>query len=215
MSLCQCTVLIFLMNRPEKNLQDEVFRRVKPIPFKSIKEFFDISHLLRDASLLIRVLDRLGDVIEEIKPTVICALDARGFLFATTVATRLGKPLIMIRKAGKLPGECISVQYDKEYESGDVLEIQKGSILESDRVVVIDDILATGGSMSAAFDLIRSCRPQSVVGVCLIDLDLPGSQEFMRDRSINVISLFNVNEWKTAQIKQYPSLLSRPHHMQP
>ena len=207
--LTYCTLVdIFLMNRTEKVLQDEVFRIVKPICFKGIEGFFDIATLLKDSSLLLRVLNSLGDTVERLKPTVVCVLDARGFLFGTTVATRLRTPLVMIRKAGKLPGDCIRVVYNKEYESGDVLEIQKGSILESDRVVVIDDILATGGSMAAAFDLVRSLNPQSVVGVCLIDLNLPGSQELMRNRSVSVVPLFNFSEWKATQTQAYPYSLS-------
>ena len=188
------------MDRLERVLQNQVFQVVKPIRFKGIEQFFDVSGLLKEPVLLEQVLDSLVDVIEERKPTVICALDARGFLFAPSIAVRLHIPLIMIRKAGKLPGECVRIAFDKEYESGDVFEIQKGSILESDRVVIIDDILATGGSMKAAFDLVRSMRPQFVEGVCLIDLNLPGSRDYMRANSINVYSLFDVSDWKRQQV---------------
>jgi adenine phosphoribosyltransferase len=188
------------MNPVEKVLQEEVFQVVRPIPFKGIEEFFDVSGLLKDPYLLKNVLDHLVDFIKVRKPTILCALDSRGFLFAPTVAIALNIPLVMIRKAGKLPGECARVSFNKEYESGDVFEIQKGAISESDRVIIIDDILATGGSMKAAFDLINSMRPQSVEGVCLIDLNLPGSRDYMREHSINVYSLFDASDWKKPQI---------------
>ena len=188
------------MDPLERVLQDQVFQVVKPIRFKGIDQFFDVSGLLRVPTLLERVLDSLVSVLEKRKPTVICALDARGFLFATPVAIRLHIPLVMIRKAGKLPGDCLKVVFDKEYESGDEFEIQKGVISESDRVVVIDDIIATGGSMRAAFELVKSMRPQFVEGVCLIDLNLPGSRDYMREHSINVYSLFDVSDWKKQQV---------------
>jgi len=189
------------MDPVEKVLQEKVFQVVRPIPFKGIDQFFDVSGLLKDPSLLKEIFDHLLDVIKVRKPTVLCALDSRGFLFAPTVAVSLNIPVVMIRKAGKLPGDCARVSFNKEYESGDAFEIQKGSISESDRVIIIDDILATGGSMKAAFDLVNSMRPQSVEGVCLIDLNLPGSRDFMREHSINVYSLFDVSDWKKPQIE--------------
>ena len=187
------TVFRFFM---ERDLEERVFQLVKPVAFKGIDEFFDIAPILGDPEVLKIVSEEFVRVVRFLDPTVICALDARGFIFGTLVAIHMGKPLVMIRKANKLPGECWRTSFDKEYESGDSFEIQKGSIKESDNVVVIDDILATGGSMNAAFQLLKKMNPQSVSGVCLIDLNLPGSREYLQEHSVYVKSLFDVISWR-------------------
>ncbi len=142
------------------------------------------------------VTDRMTARIREFRPTVLCALDARGFIFASPLALELGVPLVMIRKAGKLPGECIQRTFDKEYENGDVFEIQCGRIKSSDRVVIIDDILATGGSMRGAWELVAQSSPDSIVGFCVLDLYLPGSREFLTTHNMDVQSLLDVSKWK-------------------
>jgi adenine phosphoribosyltransferase len=177
------------------DLHSDVWNAVKPVPFKGISEFFDISGLLKNPKLFQRVINALTDLVSKSKPSKICALDARGFLFGAPIALRLGLPLVMIRKKGKLPGECLMTVFDKEYESGDVLEIQCGAIEPGEVVVVIDDVLATGGSMNGAFELVRRFSPQSVTGVCLMDLYLPNSRDFLTKHNIEVESLLDVRKW--------------------
>ena len=98
---------------------------------------------------------------------VVVGLEARGFLFAPALALRLGAAFVPVRKAGKLPGECIRVGYKKEYGE-DFFEMQKdGAIREGSRVVVVDDIIATGGSAAAAEQLVTRCGG-TVVEFCFL-----------------------------------------------
>jgi len=180
-----------------EELQQKVFQTVKPVPFRGIDAFFDISPLLKDSILFKRVIQTLVEQTRKLQPTIICALDARGFLFGAPVALELELPLVMIRKHGKLPGTCTKVEFNKEYESGDVFEIQSDALGKSDRAVVIDDVLATGGSMRAAFEVIRSLGISEITGVCLMDLNLPGSREFLSLTNMSIWSLLDVTMWKS------------------
>ncbi|KAF8314869.1 putative adenine phosphoribosyltransferase [Cantharellus anzutake] len=101
------------------------------------------------------------------KIDVIVALDARGFLLGPIIALRLGASFVPVRKKGKLPGETISVVYQKEYGT-DSFDIQVGAIKEGDNVIVIDDVLATGGSAKAAGDLISACGGKTVEYIFVI-----------------------------------------------
>jgi len=110
-------------------------------------------------------------------PDVIVALDARGFLFGPTLATRLACSFVAVRKKGKLPGECISARYEKEY-GFDEFEMQKGSIKPGQKVYIVDDLIATGGSANAAYDLVKQCGGEVVEFLFLIDLfELGGSKK--------------------------------------
>ena len=177
----------------------ELNRRVQEatpaLPFKGIHRFFDISGILRDPNLFAATIAQLGLLVNKLAPEFVCALDARGFLLAAPVCLALKLPLIMIRKKGKLPGECVSTEYDKEYEMGDVLEIQSGSIIPGSRIVLIDDVLATGGTLRAAHSLVSQFNPSNVVGVCLIDIGLPDVAKNLDDEGIKVVSLFDASSW--------------------
>lgn len=172
---------------------------VKPVPFKGIKEFFDISGLLAAPEVFQVAIDCMVKRVKHGHPTVICALDARGFLLGAPISLALKIPLVLIRKQGKLPGQCVETTFNKEYESGDVFEIQRDAIQPGDRVVIIDDILATGGSMHGAFQLVKKLGAEYIGGACLMDLRLPGSREFLKTHGINVWSLLDVSTWKNSE----------------
>jgi adenine phosphoribosyltransferase len=105
---------------------------------------------------------------------VVVGLDSRGFLFGPTLAARMGCAFVPIRKAGKLPGRCASITYQKEY-GVDTFEVQIGAIRKGATVVVVDDLLATGGTMKAAAQLIDKVGGRVASFVVVIDLvDLPG-----------------------------------------
>ncbi|KAJ8652050.1 adenine phosphoribosyltransferase [Lichtheimia ornata] len=118
------------------------------------KPFVDVFPILRDPQALQVVVDRFVDHLRDKQVDVIVGLEARGFVLGPAVAIGLGIPFVPIRKKNKLPGECFSVSYEKEY-GPDVLEIQKGSIRPGAKVVTMDDVLATGGTAQAAEKLIR------------------------------------------------------------
>ena len=100
---------------------------------------------------------------------IIVGLDSRGFLFGNTMALSVKKPFVPIRKKGKLPGACHSTTYTLEYGT-DTLEIQKGSIKPGDRVLIVDDLLATGGTLTAAAGLVTQCG--GVVDHCWVVIEL-------------------------------------------
>lgn len=104
---------------------------------------------------------------------VIVGLDSRGFLFGPIMANFIGKPFVPARKAGKLPGVCVNVEYSLEYGS-DKLEIQQDSIKQGGRVLIVDDLLATGGTMAAAVDLVKKVGGEVVS--CWVVMELAGLQ---------------------------------------
>lgn len=110
------------------------------------------------------------------RPDVIVAVEARGFLFGAAIALQLGLGLVPVRKAGKLPGATVGIDYALEYGT-DRLEIHDGAISAGQRVVLVDDLLATGGTVGAAAKLIQSQQAEVVAALFVIDLpDLGGSR---------------------------------------
>lgn len=105
----------------------------------------------------------------ELKIDVIVGLDARGFLFGFSMAAELGLPFVPIRKKGKLPGKCHSFEYVLEYGS-DILEIQENSLTTGQNVLIIDDLLATGGTLNGACELIRGTGASVVDIVVIMEL---------------------------------------------
>jgi|SRR5215831_11991358 adenine phosphoribosyltransferase len=116
--------------------------------------FKDISPILGDADLFRSVVDALAEEAENARPSKIVGIDARGFLFGAAVAYRLGVGLVPVRKRGKLPYKTIGSSYELEY--GDAaMEMHIDAIERGERVVLVDDLLATGGTSGAAVDLIQ------------------------------------------------------------
>ena len=131
--------------------------------------FYDISTLLMNTQAWTATMKRLAGEISQYKPDIIAAIESRGFLLASPVAIELAVGVQMIRKKGKLPGETLSHTYDLEY-GHDTLEIQKNSALNGKRVAIIDDIVATGGTLSAATTLIRKQGSIVVCSACILEL---------------------------------------------
>lgn len=116
--------------------------------------FYDIGTLLAHGPAWQETVSRLETIVTAESPDVLIAIESRGFLVAAPLAARLGLGLIMIRKKGKLPGQTVSYSYDLEYGS-DTIEIQEGLLHQGQKAVLIDDLLATGGTASAALALSR------------------------------------------------------------
>ena len=111
--------------------------------------FYDISTLLAHGGAWRETVRRMHEAMEPLKPDLLVGIESRGFLVAAPLAYSLGCGFVMVRKKGKLPGATIRYTYDLEYGS-DTIEIQDGAIGRGQRVVVMDDLLATGGTMAAA-----------------------------------------------------------------
>ena len=150
--------------------------------------FRDITPIFSDPKGLRMVADAYIHRYISSDITHIACIDARGFLIAAIIAYELQKPLILIRKKGKLPGKTISQSYKLEYGEAE-LEIQENSVKPGDQVLLFDDLIATGGTLFAAIKLLKSQGANIKEVAAIIDLpDLNGSQ-LLRDSNVPVFSL--------------------------
>ncbi|KAI1732605.1 phosphoribosyl transferase domain-containing protein [Ditylenchus destructor] len=172
------------------DLRDEVSQH-----FKCYQDFPIPGILFRDMMPLFSnptLLDRLCQAIAEHykgKIDVVAALEARGFLFGPLVAIKLGVPFVPIRKKGKLPGPILVAKYQKEYGE-DVVEMQQEVLPKSEnvRVLLLDDLLATGGTLRAATELLRLCKTVSTIEVfVLAELTYLNGRD-VQPKDINVYS---------------------------
>ncbi len=158
----------------------ESLRTVPDFPKEGIL-FYDITTLLADGPLFSELIDTWAKHLEDLKVDRIAGLESRGFIFGCPLATALKKPFIPIRKPGKLPYKVNSVTFDTEYSS-DGFEIHKDAISSGDRVAIIDDLLATGGTAAAAIKLIELCKGEVVQVGCLLELtELNGRDKLPRE----------------------------------
>jgi adenine phosphoribosyltransferase len=138
--------------------------------------FYDISTLLAHPEAWQTTVQRLAEALRPHEPDLLIGIESRGFLVAAPLAYALRRGFAMIRKKGKLPGPTVRFTYRLEYGS-DTIEIQEDAITPGQRVVVLDDLLATGGTMQAAINLVRQ-RGGIVTGAaCIIELGFLGGRE--------------------------------------
>ena len=150
-------------------------RNVPDFPKQGIL-FKDISTALKDAEVLHFIADELYYYYKDKGITKVVGVESRGFVLGSILAYKLGAGFVLLRKPGKLPSETYRYEYDLEYGS-DALEIHKDAIEENDIVLLHDDLLATGGSASAALKLIDKFNPKEVLVSFMIEL------EFLNGRS--------------------------------
>lgn len=131
--------------------------------------FYDISALLAHAEAWQTTVRRLAATLQPHRPDLLIGIESRGFLVAAPLAYELGRGFAMVRKQGKLPGRTASFTYDLEYGT-DTIEIQDDAITPGQRVVVVDDLLATGGTMQAAINLVRLRGGVVTAAACIIEL---------------------------------------------
>ena len=149
------------------DLKDHI-RAVPDFPKPGIL-FYDVSTLLAHPDAWQVALGRLAHIVSKYQPDVLAGIESRGFLVAAPLAAKLGIGFCMVRKPGKLPGEIISHEYDLEYGS-DTLQIQRDAIAPGQRVVVLDDLLATGGTLGASLALFDKVGAKVVGAACIIEL---------------------------------------------
>ncbi|MBV9580818.1 MAG: adenine phosphoribosyltransferase [Chloroflexi bacterium] len=158
---------------------------VPDFPKKGIL-FKDITTLLKDARAYKASIDQLTELVRRHQPEVVIGMESRGFILAAPIAYQLSAGFVPVRKLGKLPGEVISTEYDLEYGTN-TLELHSDAISPGERVLIVDDLLATGGTVSATIQLVERLQGQIAAVAFLVELkDLHG-----RDRLGNyeVISL--------------------------
>ncbi len=127
--------------------------------------------------------------VKKLKANTIVGIDSRGFIFAAAVAYKLKLKLVMIRKKGKLPGKTFSIDYNLEYGNNQ-LEIQKDMLDKNDKVVIIDDIFATSGTIQASIKLVKKIKANIHGVIVLLELAFLDGRSKMKDK---LISLFRVN----------------------
>jgi adenine phosphoribosyltransferase len=131
--------------------------------------FYDISTLLREADAWQVAMGRMAKAVRAYQPDLVAGVESRGFLIAAPLALKLGCGFIMLRKRGKLPGKTVGLDYALEYGT-DRIEVQEDAIEAGQRVVVVDDLLATGGTMAAGIRLLREQGAVVPAAAALIEL---------------------------------------------
>ena len=149
--------------------------------------FRDISPLLASPEGMSLLKKEFVKLITVLKPDLIAGIDARGFLFSTLIGESLNIGSLMIRKSGKLPGEVIERSYDLEYGSN-TLAMQKLNNLKDKKVVIMDDLLATGGTMQCAKDLIESQGAEVCGCAVVVELNLLEASKFLECPVISLAS---------------------------
>ncbi|MCL1849968.1 MAG: adenine phosphoribosyltransferase [Bacteroidetes bacterium] len=144
------------------------FRIVEDFPKQGIK-FYDITTVLNDASSFQELFQALLEKVRDLKPDVIVALEARGYIFAPALALALNIPFIPLRKKGKLPYKTYSESYDLEYGQ-ETIEVHQDAMKPQQRILICDDILATGGTAAAAAKLMQHFNPKTVEFLFLMEL---------------------------------------------
>ncbi len=157
-------------------------------PIKGVN-FRDVTTLFKSAECIQIITDEMYDLYKEKGITKIVGIESRGFVMSSAAAIKLGAGIVLCRKPGKLPCETIQTSYAKEYGI-DTIEIHKDSISENDVVLLHDDLLATGGTMKAACDLVRKFKPKRIYCNFIIELlsEFPNARDIF-DEDIEVTSL--------------------------
>lgn len=150
-----------------KNIE-EYIRSIPDFPEEGII-FRDITSVLEDSESLKLSVDLMQDKIKDIDFDVVVGPESRGFIFGMPIAYNLNKPFAPVRKKGKLPCETVSVSYDLEYGSA-TIEMHKTSIKPGQKVVIVDDLMATGGTIEAIIKLVKELGGEVVGAVFLIEL---------------------------------------------
>jgi adenine phosphoribosyltransferase len=156
------------------DLKDHI-RSIPDFPKPGIL-FYDISTLLSHADAWQVAMGRMAKAVRAYQPDLLAGVESRGFLIAAPLALKLGCGFIMLRKRGKLPGATVALDYALEYGS-DRIEIQADAVAAGQRVVVVDDLLATGGTMTAGIQLLRNVGAEVPAAAALIELTFLGGRQ--------------------------------------
>lgn len=148
--------------------------------------FRDITPLLKDPKAFSYAVDLMSENVIDNKPTALVAIESRGFLFATPLSIKLGLPFVPVRKPGKLPYDSVTVEYSLEYGSGK-LEMHSDALNSSDRVVIIDDLLATGGTAKGAAMLCEKVGAKVISAQFAIELSFLNGRKTLERYNVGAL----------------------------
>ena len=167
----------------------KTIRDIYDFPQKGIN-FRDRPTAFKDADALCTISEELKKRYEGLGVTKVVGIESRGFIGGAVLARDLGAGFVPVRKPGKLPADTISKSYSKEY-GVDTIEIHRDAIAEGDVVVLHDDLLATGGTMAAAYDLVKSMNPKKIYISFIVELsDLDGRKAFPEDVQVDSLIVY-------------------------
>ncbi len=164
-----------------------LIRTIPDYPKPGIR-FRDVTTLLLDARGLAASVERLAAAVADLKPDLIAGIEARGFIFGTGVAQALGCGLLLIRKKNKLPGTVLGINYALEYGQ-DRIEMHADACTPGARVLIVDDLIATGGTALATAQLLREAKAEVVGAAFVIDLPDLGGAAKLRGAGVRVETL--------------------------
>ena len=178
------------LNKKTSNMNRELLlknlRNIPDFPIPGI-QFKDVTSLFKNAECMRELDNALYEIYKDKGITKIVGIESRGFVMASSLAVKLNAGFVPIRKPGKLPAETISETYGKEYGQ-DTIEIHKDAIEENDVVLIHDDLLATGGTMLAAYHLIKKLNPKKIMINFIIELKgLNGREIFPAEAEIECL----------------------------
>ena len=173
-----------------KKLEDYV-RSIPDFPEPGII-FRDITSILQDADGLRLAIDSMQEFLKGVDFDVIVGAESRGFVFGAPIAYNMHKPFVLIRKKGKLPCETVSKEYDLEYGSAEI-EMHKDSIKPGQKVVLVDDLIATGGTIQAAAELVESLGGQVVKILFLMELKGLKGRERLKKYDVDSVIQYEGN----------------------
>jgi adenine phosphoribosyltransferase len=160
----------------------ELIRDVPDFPVPGIL-FRDITTLLKDGEAFAQSIDELTEKLRPYNLNKIMAIESRGFIFGAPIAYKLGIGFVPVRKLGKLPADTVTAEYELEYGSNTV-EMHRDAISPGERVAIVDDLLATGGTTRATIDLVEQLEGKVVAVAFLIELTELGAREYLEGYDI-------------------------------
>ncbi len=174
-----------------KQLLLDNLRSVQDWPIKGVN-FRDVTTLFKNAECLKEITNSMYDLYKDCGITKIVGIESRGFVMSSAVAVKLNAGVVLCRKPGKLPCDTVQQSYAKEYGI-DTIEIHKDAITPDDVILLHDDLLATGGTMKAACDLVKKFHPKKIYCNFIIELttEFPHSRELF-DKDVEITSLLQL-----------------------
>jgi adenine phosphoribosyltransferase len=148
--------------------------------------FYDVTTLLRDAEGFKLAIDAMAEPYHGKGISLVVGIESRGFILGAAVADRIGAGFVPVRKVGKLPGQTVSITYDLEYGSAEI-EVHADALVGGERVLLVDDVLATGGTAAAAWDLLEQVGADVVGFECVVELGFLGGRARMGSRAVGAL----------------------------